>query len=61
MGDWGRRLVPDLTFDQVSVVVLQELQRERFEVLGTVDVRDALRRSLKADLGHTCRGHSAGK
>jgi uncharacterized protein (DUF302 family) len=50
MGDWGRRLVLDVTFNQVIPVVLQELQHEGFEILGQLDVRDAVRRSLKADL-----------
>lgn len=50
MGDWGRRVVLDLDFDQVIVAVRQELQREGFELLGQLDVHDAVRRTLKADL-----------
>jgi len=49
MSDWGRRIVLDLTFDQVVPLVLEELQREGFELVGKVDVRDALRRSFNAD------------
>ena len=49
MSDWGRRIVLDLRFDQVVALALYELQREGFELVGKVNVRDVLRRSLKAD------------
>jgi uncharacterized protein (DUF302 family) len=49
MGDWGRQLALDLAFEQVIPAVVEELQHEGFEIVGQLDVREELQRSLQAD------------
>lgn len=49
MNDWGRRLVLDVGFDHVVSMASEELQREGFEVLGRLDVREGIRRTLDED------------
>lgn len=49
MEDWGRRLVVDAAFDRAVSTVLEEFEREGFQVSGRLELREALWQALRED------------